>query len=212
MPVSIQTETENSQQVIDVFMDDMDRGIAEFCELYGIDDMSEAPQSKWKACMIYIHKHIFNDPLLLKSIPNINNAYDFNKVEWLYDIYLYYSSLYNKVVNMYDFSYLSGISRTYMFQLIEDSEKFRNGKNRLNHDGSYLFKKLKQDREDAMKNRMIDSKNPVAAIAIENHEENWNQPASASAAIGYKPAPRQIPADPDKPLPKPPEIPQKHTE
>lgn len=212
MPVSIQMETENSQQIIDVFMDDMDRGIAEFCELYGIDDMSEAPQSKWKACMMYIHKHIFSDPLLLKSIPNINNAYDFDKVGELYNIYLYYSSLYNKVISVSDFSYLSGISRTYMFQLLDDGDTFKNGKNRLNHDGSYLMKKILDDREEAVTNRMIDSKNPVAGLGIQNHERNWNQTTSTNVAIGYKPAPRQIPADPDKPLPKQPGIPQKHTE
>ena len=99
-----------------------------------------------------------------------------------------------------------------MFQLLDDGDTFKNGKNRLNHDGSYLMKKILDDREEAVTNRMIDSKNPVAGLGIQNHERNWNQTTSANVAIGYKPAPRQIPADPDKPLPKQPGIPQKHTE
>lgn len=212
MPVSIQNEA--TEEEIQVFADGIDKGVYMFCQDNDMElsDLRSAPQAIWTACLIYIHKNVLNDPLLLKSKPNINNAYNFDKVNKLYDLYVYYSSLYNKVISMSDFCHLSGIDNTYVHQWENDTGKFNNGHNKATDAGYKFLQKVRNDREKALTGRIISTGNAVGLLGVANREYGWNQPASASAAIGYQPKPRQIPVDPDKPLPKPPEIPHKHTE
>lgn len=212
MPVSIQNEA--TPEEVQVFTDGIDQGIDMFCEENNIDrsNMIGMPQAVWTACLIYIHKNVLNDPLLLKSKPNINNAYNFDKVNKLYDLYVYYSSLYNKVISISDYCHLSGIDSSYIQQWNNDNGKFNTGDNMLSDKGYKFLQKVRNDREKALTGRIISTGNAVGLLGVANREYGWNQPASASAAIGYQPKPRQIPVDPDKPVPKPPELPQKHTQ
>ena len=59
--------------------------------------------------------------------------------------------------------------------------------------------------------------NPATAIFLMKNWMGYKDNESFEDAIpkdtaGYKPRPRQIPADPHKPLPTPPEIPRRHAE
>lgn len=212
MPVSIQDPADDS--LIDVFADDMDKGITLFCDSNNIDrnELYKLPQSMWSACLMYIHRHVMNDPLMLKSTPNYNNAYNFDKVNKLYDTYVYYSNMYNKVISLIDFCRLSGIDSTYVHQWENDNNMFNNGHNMASDAGYKLMQKIRRDRERALTDRIVSTNNAVGLLGVANREYQWNQPATASAAVGYKPAPRIQPPDTDRPLPKMPEIPQNTTE
>ena len=59
--------------------------------------------------------------------------------------------------------------------------------------------------------------NPATAIFLMKNWMGYKDTESFEDAIpkdtaGYKPRPRQIPADPHKPLPTPPEIPRRYAE
>lgn len=204
---------DDDKDLYEVYADDIDMGINQFCDNNDIDlrDLRSMPQSVWSACMIYIHKHVLNDPLLLKSNPNINNAYNFDKVNKLYDAYIYYSSLYNKVVSMFDFSNLSGISQSIICEWGLNLDTFHDGSRSLSDKGSEFAKRLKKSREEALTNRIISTGNAVGLLGVANREYGWNQPGTASAAIGYRPAPREHLPDSDIKPPELPEIPHNLT-
>lgn len=211
MPVSIQTEA--TPEEIQVFTDGIDQGIAMFCEENDIDrsTLHSMPQAIWTACLMYIHKNVLNDPLLLKSKPNINNAYNFSKIDSLYELYVYYSSLYNKVISMSDFCYLSGIDNTYVHQWENNNGKFNNGHNMASDNGYKFLQKVRNDREKALTGRIISTGNAVGLLGVANREYGWNQTASPTVAVGYKPRPRLERSEDNENVPKLPEIPQQTT-
>ena len=45
----------------EVFKNDIELYLAQFCEEYNIKDMTKEPQSRWNAALMYINKYVFND-------------------------------------------------------------------------------------------------------------------------------------------------------
>lgn len=105
------------------------------------------------------------------SIDNNNNILDF---DILYNIALFYIDLchkYNKVISLGGFSKLSCID-IYVLQSYIDynisSKEFK------------LVKMLDNNRQDYIKDKLIDSNNVVGAIAVANNEYKWTSPDTGS--------------------------------
>lgn len=175
-------DTPNS---IEVFENDIELYLQEFAERDLIDDYKAVPQSVWNAALRYVQKHVFANKEQLKSKTNINiynnsipsnfNAYNYEIVNSICDIYIDLCFRYNKEISILGFSNLVGIDTENIYNWANDS-------NRLSTSSFDIYKKLSQYREESLSNKLADGKqNPVGVIAMLNRHYGWSSPYTSDA-------------------------------
>lgn len=173
------TETENT---IEVFENDIDLYLHQFCEDNDIDDLKRESQSVWNSCLRYIYTHVFKpNNNILKEHNNINinnndipsncNMYNYNLLNELVDYYIYNMCFkYDKEVSILGFTSLTGISESVIYE-------WANCNNKLSQAGMEIYKKLNTFREESLSNKLATgNKNPVGILAILNRHYQWNMP------------------------------------
>ena len=169
--------TETSQ----VYENDMELYLSQFCKDQKIDDIRQESQSVWNAALMYIKRHAFNEPGCLKSKSLVNttgsftggvsnyNAYDYDLVNRICDYYIYMCMRYDKEVSAIGFSLLTGINR----DTITD---WKDGE-RLSTPSFAIGKKISDFREESLSAKLATAKrNPVGILAILNRHYGWNLP------------------------------------
>ena len=178
-------KVQDQEQTIEVFENDIQMYLTMFCEDNGIEDMTKEPQSRWNACLTYIQRHVFNNKDLLKQSNNIYNSnsimdsnYNMYNYDLLYNIleyYIYICNMYNKEISSMGYSKLIGISN-------EIISMWGNDNNKLSSKGFEIYKKLNQEREESLSNKLADGKqNPVGVIAILNRQYGWASPYTSDS-------------------------------
>ena len=155
-----------------------------FCAEKGIVDMSKEPQGIWNAALMYIKKIIFPDVKQLKSNTLFKNgigamsncnAYNYELVGHICDIYIYLSLMNDKEVSINGFSYLTGINR-------DTIEEWGHNNKKLSNKAFPIYKKLVDARLESLSGKLATGKqNPVGVIAILNHFYGWNSPYAPDA-------------------------------
>ena len=177
----------STDDILEVFENDIDIYLNLFKEEQGIEDLRAVPQSVWNACLMYIQRHVFNNKDLLKQNNNIYNSnsimdsnYNMYNYELLYNIleyYIYLCNMYNKEISSMGYSKLIGISNEIISMWGND-----NNKNKLSSKGFEIYKKLNQEREESLSNKLADGKqNPVGVIAMLNRHYGWSSPYTSDA-------------------------------
>lgn len=182
-------DNETEQETIDVFIDNIDLYLSQFCEEYQIEDLRNASQNVWNAAMVYVQEHVFNYPKCLKidghidgyvntdaegKRANLNqsncNAYDFDKINPILKRYHFLCDLYNKGKTITAFCLLTGISESTVYGWGEE------GGRKLSTSGLEIYQKLQAGYEDSGESKLWSNKNPVAQMAIMNRRFGWNLP------------------------------------
>lgn len=195
----------------EVFKNDIELYLAQFCEEYKIEDMTKEPQSRWNAALMYINKYVFSDKSILKLNKNINKnntncimnsnfyMYDLDKLEYVLYIYYYLCSVYDKECSIMGYSLLTGINYDTLMDWGADERK-------LSTKGFDIVEKLRLFREESLSNKLATgSKNPVGILAILNRHYNWNLPGvsretSQRQTLTAEDIRRQLQNTPDSPL------------
>ena len=170
---------EQNESIIDIFENDIEYYLQEFIEKQDIEDMKKESQSVWNACLMYIQKNVFNNKAMLKA-DNLSNtdcimSSNFNMFNYdlLYNIlehYIYLCNIYSKEISSMGYSKLLGISN-------EIISMWGNNNNKLSSKGFEIYKKLHEEREESLSNKLADgNKNPVGLLAILNRHYQWNLP------------------------------------
>lgn len=178
-------KVQEQEQTIEVFENDIQLYLSMFCEENSIEDMTKEPQSRWNACLTYIQRHVFNNRDLLKQSNNIYNSnsimdsnYNMYNYDLLYNIleyYIYLCNMYNKEISSMGYSKLTGISN-------EIISIWGNDNNKLSSKSFEIYKKLNQEREESLSNKLADGKqNPVGVIAILNRQYGWASPYTSDS-------------------------------
>ena len=165
--------------IIEIYENNIEYFLRCFCDDNEIDDLRKAPQSVWNACLMYVQRHVFGNKADLKS-SNINdgksimdtnyNMYDYDILYNVLEYYIYLCNTYNKEVSSMGYSKLIGISN-------EIISMWGNNNNKLSSKSFEIYKKLNQEREESLSNKLADGKqNPVGVIAILNKHYGWNMP------------------------------------
>lgn len=182
-------KVQDQEQTQEVFENDIDLYIQLFCEEKKIDDMRAASQSVWNAALMYVKRHVFNVPGILKmskpldgynnnnynnqyrNLNNCNcNAYDIDKVNAICDYYIYICAMYDKEVSINGFCYLTGIEPQTVYN-------WGDNVNKLSVSSFEVFKKLYNGREESLSAKLATAnKNPVGILAILNRHYAWNLP------------------------------------
>lgn len=176
---------ENTENTVEIFENDIDLYLHQFQEEQEIEDLRTVPQSVWNACLMYIQKRVFSNRDLLKQSNNIYNPdsimdsnYNMYNYDLLYNIleyYVYLCNMYNKEISSMGYSKLVGISN-------EIISMWGNDNNKLSSRSFEIYKKLNQEREESLSNRLVDGKqNPVGTIAVLNRQFGWASPYTSDA-------------------------------
>ena len=175
---------QEQEQTPEVFENDIEAYLKMFCEEQNIKDMKKEPQSVWNGALMYIKRHVFNVPGILKmSKPlegyinnnkGINksncNSYDIELVNGVCDYYIYLCNLYDKEISIIGFSNLTGIDT-------DSINNWGNETNALSTAGLVVYKKLHQGREESLSNKLVTGKqNPVGVLGVLNRHYGWNAP------------------------------------
>ena len=183
-------QVENVEDVTqEVFENDIELYLKLFCEERNIENMAEQSQSVWNAALMYIKRHVFNNPSILKTskpldgysnnnynnqYKNLNNSncnrYDIDKVNAICDYYIYLCMIYDKEVSVVGFNNLTGIDDNTIYAWGHDERS-------LSKSGKEIYKKLVKYREESLSNKLATAnKNPVGILAILNRHYQWNMP------------------------------------
>ena len=168
------------EQTIEVFENDIQLYLSMFCEENGIEDMKKESQSVWNGALRYIRRNVFNNRDVLKAKDNINiynnnipstfNAYNYDTVNCICDIYIDLCFINDKEVSIIGFSNLTGIDN----ELIHN---WGNENNKLSSTSCNIYKKLNEFREESLSNKLVTGKqNPVGILGVLNRHYQWNMP------------------------------------
>ena len=174
-----------TEGTMDVFENDIEYYLEEFREKQNIEDFRSVPQSVWNGALRYVYNHVFkpNKDLLKQStnivldnnMPSNYNAYDYDMVNDILNIYIDYCMVYNKEISIIGFSNLTGIDD-------ETINIWGNNTGKLSTKGFGIYKKLIHYREESLSNKLADGKqNPVGVIAMLNRHYGWASPYTADA-------------------------------
>lgn len=166
----------------EVFQNDIELYLSQFCEEHSIEDMTKEPQSRWNAALMYINKYVFGDKSILKLNKNINKnntncimdsnfyMYDYDKLEYILYIYYYLCAVYDKECSIMGYSLLTGIN----YDTLMD---WGAGERKLSTKAFDIVQKLRIFREESLSNKLATgNKNPVGILAILNRHFVWNLP------------------------------------
>lgn len=183
-------ESNNQDYGVEIFDTEIEACLNMFCDQYQIKDMIKEPQSIWNAALMYIKKMVFPDVKKLKSSNLISNgskfqtncnAYNYDLVDHICDIYIYLCMVNDKEVSINGFSYLTGINR-------DTIKEWGHNNKKLSDMAFLIYKKLVDTRLESLSGKLATGKqNPVGVIAILNHFYGWNSPYVPDAE-GRRPA------------------------
>lgn len=171
---------EDTEQTVEVFENDIDLYLKLFCEEQNIEDLKAESQSVWNAALMYVKRHVFSTPDILKSNSNIvnnnsimdsnYNQYNYDLVDNVCDYYIYLCMRYDKEVSAIGFSLLTGIDRYTI-------ATWRDGQNKLSTKSLAIGKKIYDYREESLSNKLVTGKqNPVGVLGVLNRHYAWNLP------------------------------------
>lgn len=173
-------KVQEQEQTIEVFENDIQLYLSMFCEENGIEDMKKESQSVWNGALRYIRRHVFNNKDVLKSKDNINiynnnipstfNAYNYDTVNSICDIYIDLCFINDKEVSIIGFSNLTGIDTELIYNWANENTK-------LSSTSFKIYKKLSQFREESLSNKLVTGRqNPVGILGVLNRHYQWNMP------------------------------------
>lgn len=176
---------------VEVFENDIELFLRQFCEEQGIKSMKEESQAVWNAALMYIKRYVFSDKSKLKqksildgtkSIMKSNfNAYDYDIVSSVCDYYIYICMKYDKEVSLMGFSCLTGIN-------IDTLIDWGHSSTSLSNKSCEIYEKLRQFREESLSAKLATAKrNPVGILAILNRHYQWNLPG-----VSHEKAPDKV--------------------
>ena len=184
-------KVQEQEQTIEVFENDIEVYLSEFCETQGIDDMKKESQAVWNSCLRYIYKHVFKNTNSLKqsnniyninnNIPSNYNSYDYDMVLKVLDIYIFDMCMrYDKEVSIIGFSTLTGIDEGVIYD-------WGNGSTKLSTASIQIYKKLNEFREESLSNKLVTGKqNPVGVLGVLNRHYAWNMPGVSREQAGKR--------------------------
>lgn len=144
--------------------------------------ITNSTQQRFNACLMYINKAVFSDKRSLKEYPYTNipntpmisnrNSYSISMLNEILKYYIYICALYDKQCSIHGFSYLTGISRSYLNQWSDNSYY-----GEVSADKIDLLKTLDAACENSLSDILSTGKrNPVAILGLLNHHYGWNMP------------------------------------
>lgn len=165
---------------IEIYENEIELYLQLYCEKCKIEDLVKESQGRWNGALRYIQKNVFPNRKSLKNEEKIQieggcmastfNAYDYEKLNEICDIYIDLCFRYDKEISVLGFCNLLGFSTETVYVW-----KRRQGE--LSSKGVDILEKLKTFREESLSGKLVTGvKNPVGIIAVLNRQFGWSSP------------------------------------
>lgn len=152
-------------------------------------DLYTLPQIQYNAVCRAVGMNFFNENTgILYKNGNKRNGIDYIYIKYLYDIYISFCDLFNKIPSIYQFSYFVNIDYTLLYDIANnnymDNDYKYASNNIIDNDSGmtasqtikHLLQKANQNRENSLKDRAIDKGGAVGVAIVGNTEYSWNDP------------------------------------
>ena len=135
--------------------------------------LSKISQQQWDGLLHCIGRDVFNYGRL---IPRVNGAtaFDIDFIEIITNIYLLLCQRYNKTTSIISFCFFLGIDNTSLYDWINNSNNININNRELNHKRAKIIKRITENREHTLKNKLESTSQAVGFIAIGNQEFGWS--------------------------------------
>lgn len=167
------------QERTDVFENDIEIWLDDYCRKYGIENLRNESQNVWNGALMHVGKNLFAGSDILKDSakfitgavqPTTNNAYDIAKVSKVLNAYINLCYANDKEVSILGFAKLTCINPDTIHSWGTEGRQ-------LGSTGSDIHKRLRFEREESLSAKLTGGKvNPVGILAILNHHYQWNLP------------------------------------
>lgn len=158
------------------YMNDIEKSLEKYCAENDVEDLKSASQSIFVAGLMYTQRAVFPNTDTLKDYKYYKdtkaptNAFNYDLLGTIADIYIYLCYKYDKIINPNGFSKLTGIDFITISQ-------WGNPDNRLSQESFSIYQKIIAERQESLSNKLTAAKgNPVGILAILNHFHSWNLP------------------------------------
>ena len=158
------------------YMKDIESSLEKYCIENDVEDLKAASQSIFVAGLMYTQRRVFPNTDTLKNYKYYKdtkaptNAFNYDLLGTIADIYIYLCYKYDKIINPNGFSKLTGIDFVTIRQ-------WSNPDNRLSQESFLIYQKIVAERQESLSNKLTAAKsNPVGILAILNHLHGWNLP------------------------------------
>lgn len=154
-------------------------------------DLFTCPLNQFKYCLQETGKKLFFDRNILKIEEGVllnhfnykPNMIDIYKLSELCNIYINLSHKYNKLIHLTYYGYMINMYSTELYNILNDNNSYNNDfivlnsmyeAEKLTLTKSSIYKRLKEEREQNIKERCYESNSAVGYIALGNTEFGWN--------------------------------------
>jgi hypothetical protein len=154
---------------IEVYENDITLYLKQYIDGRQIEDMNRETQSRWNAALLYIYKYVFEMDRDKLKYPD-KDTYNDKLINDICDIYINLCYEYDKEVSILGFCKLTGINPDTVYSWGSEER-------RISSSCSEIYKKLKQENEESLSNKLISgSANPMKILPALNRRHNWNMP------------------------------------
>lgn len=135
--------------------------------------LSKISQQQWDGLLHCIGRDIFNYGRLMPRVDGAT-AFDIDFMEIMVNIYLLLCQRYNKTTSIISFCFFLGIDNTSLYDWINSSNNINTNNRELNHKRAKIIKRITENREHTLKNKLESTSQAVGFIAIGNQEFGWS--------------------------------------
>lgn len=158
-----------------------------YCDEHGIEE-NDIPPAMWNDIIDEIHEKVFlNNPQMLKDTPNTLNAYNPDKVIYIYNLYRRLCNSHCQEVTLKGFTDLTGIDKQSIYNWkdkvnnnIYNANSDNNGEcnnKRVSTFSFDLHEKIMSDNEQSLEAMLHDKRyNPMKVLPSLNKKHGWNLP------------------------------------
>ena len=161
------TYTDHNENIIDIYSDNIELCIDEFCKECNIDDLCKESQNRFSALLYYLQKHVFCNMPLTKNNEYNTPVYDAELINNCLDYFLFMCDKYDKIATIQGFCKMVGIDEGTIYGWARDAGASPAAVN--------VAKILFAERERGLSERLISGKvNPVGILGGLNHWHGWS--------------------------------------
>ena len=135
--------------------------------------LSKISQQQWDGLLNCIGRDIFNYGKLIPRADG-TTAFDINFMEIIVNIYLLLCQKYNKTSSIFSFCFFLGVEDSGLYDWINKSNDISINNRELNNKRLAIIKKITNNREHTLKNKLESTSQAVGFIAIGNQEFGWS--------------------------------------
>lgn len=142
-----------------------------FCDEMNIENIIDISQSVFNGMLMYISKNYIQPDYVVYN--PVTHKYNTNNIVIITDILVYLCRIYDKECSIYCLSYLTNIHESVYYEWWNNYKNYGYENEKATPEIREVYKRLLQEREKTLSDKLLTGKNPVGVLGILNHFYGW---------------------------------------